>query len=142
MTNVSLVERKLGVIADHVGRMKTRRPPSVEAFAVDLMVQDAISMSLLVAVQESLDVSLHIASDEGWELAPTSRDAFLVLAKHKVIEAALAVELGKVAQLRNRIAHGYATLDAARLWSELPNGVSAFEAFTQAVARFLVAART
>jgi uncharacterized protein YutE (UPF0331/DUF86 family) len=139
MTNASLVERKLGVITDHVARMKTRRPPNVESFRTDLLVQDAISMSLLVAVQEALDVSLHIASDEGWELAPTSRDAFLVLAKNGVLEVQLAGDLGQIAQLRNRIAHGYATLDADRLWGELPSGIVAFEAFIKAVARFLIA---
>jgi uncharacterized protein YutE (UPF0331/DUF86 family) len=40
-------------------------------------------------------------------------------------------------QLRNRIAHGYATLDAERLWNELPEGVASFAAFSAAVGAFL-----
>ncbi len=138
MTNASLVERKLSVMADHVARMAERRPTDVEVFRTNLLVQDAISMSLLVATQEALDVSLHIASDEGWELAPTARDAFFVLARHGVLDPQLASDMANLAQLRNRIAHGYATLDAARLWAELPKGVVALLAFGQSVARFLV----
>jgi hypothetical protein len=32
---------------------------------------------------------------------------------------------------------GYATVDFARIWSELPDGLQAFEAFEQAVGRHL-----
>jgi uncharacterized protein YutE (UPF0331/DUF86 family) len=141
MTNVGLVERKLGVVLDHLARLKTRRPESLAPFRADLLLQDAVSMSLLVVVQEALDIALHIASDERWELAPTYREAFAVLAKHGVLDAELASELGRAAQLRNRIAHGYASLDAERLWGELPVGISAFEAFAKAVAVFLTASR-
>jgi uncharacterized protein YutE (UPF0331/DUF86 family) len=141
MTNVGLVERKLGVVLDHLARLRTRRPAALESFRGDLLLQDAVSMSLLVVVQEALDIALHIASDEQWEMAPTYREAFVVLAKHGVLEAELASELGKTAQLRNRIAHGYATLDVERLWGELPAGIAGFEAFTKAVAVFLTASR-
>ena len=46
--------------------------------AHDLLLQDAVSMGVLVVVQEAMDIALHIASDEGWELAQTYRDAFMV----------------------------------------------------------------
>ena len=88
-------------------------------------------------VQEAMDIALHIASDEGWEIAATYRDAFAVLERHGVIPAELAKALGGAAQLRNRIAHGYATLDAERLWNELPEGVASFAAFSAAVSVFL-----
>mgnify|MGYP003334646072 CR=1 FL=1 len=33
--------------------------------------------------------------------------------------------------------HGYATLDAARLWAELPAGIDAFEAFARAISAWI-----
>ena len=57
-------------------------------------------MSVLVVVQEAMDIALHIASDEGWELASTYRDAFVVLARHGIIADDLAVSLGGAAQLQ------------------------------------------
>jgi uncharacterized protein YutE (UPF0331/DUF86 family) len=123
---------------EHLRRLKARRPASFEIFRDDALLQDGASMSLLVVVQEALDIALHIASDERWELAPTYREAFAVLAKHAVIDTETASALGKTAQLRNRIAHGYASLDVERLWNELPAGVTAFEAFAKAVAMFLL----
>ncbi len=94
-------------------------------------------MGILVAVQESTDIALHIASDSGWELGSTYRDAFVVLARHGVIDEALANGLGDIAQLRNRIAHGYASVDVERVWRELPPGIATFEAFTRAVAKLV-----
>ncbi len=138
MTNVALVSRKLAVLEEHLRRLQQRRPADVAAFVADPLLQDAIAMSLLVVVQEATDIALHIASDEGWELASTYREGFEVLERHGVIAPPLAASLGGAAQLRNRIAHGYATLDAERLWNELPLGIAAFGELARAVAAFLV----
>jgi uncharacterized protein YutE (UPF0331/DUF86 family) len=122
---------------EHLRRLTSRWPVDVAALRADTVLQDAIAMSVLVVVQEAMDIALHIASDEGWELGSTYRDAFVILSRHAVITTELATSLGGSVQLRNRIAHGYATVDAERLWTELPQGIAAFGAFAQAVAAFL-----
>jgi uncharacterized protein YutE (UPF0331/DUF86 family) len=137
VTNVALVARKLAVLEEHLRRLRERRPADVGTFKADSLLQDGVAMSVLVLVQEATDIAFHIATDEGWELAPTYREAFAVLARHGVISDALATSLGGSAQLRNRMAHGYASLDAERLWSELPAGVAAFGEFAAAVGAFL-----
>jgi uncharacterized protein YutE (UPF0331/DUF86 family) len=137
VTNVALVARKLAVLEEHLRRLTERRPTHVGSLRANTLLQDALSLSVLVVVQEAMDIALHIASDEGWEIASTYRDAFVVLARHSVIPDDLAVSLGGSAQLRNRIAHGYASLDVERLWSELPQGIASFGAFGRAIAGFL-----
>jgi uncharacterized protein YutE (UPF0331/DUF86 family) len=114
VTNVALVARKLSVLEEHLRRLRDRRPAEVATFLADALLQDAVAMSVLIVVQEATDIALHIASDQGWELAPTYRDGFAVLARHGVIDDALAASLGAAAQLRNRIAHGYASLDGRK----------------------------
>jgi len=125
------------VMTDHIGRLRARRPSTIEALRADKLVQDALALSILVIVQEAMDIALHVASDESWELADTYRDAFAVLAKHGVIDDNLASRLGGASHLRNRIAHGYATVDVDRLWSEIPDGLTTFEAFVNALAKFI-----
>jgi uncharacterized protein YutE (UPF0331/DUF86 family) len=137
LTNVALVARKLAVLQDHAQRLGQRRPATAEALRADALLQDAIGMSILVVVQEAMDIALHMASDEGWELASTYRDAFVVLARHGVISDELAASLGGAVQLRNRIAHGYASVDVERLWSELPAGIASFAEFARAIARIV-----
>jgi uncharacterized protein YutE (UPF0331/DUF86 family) len=141
MTNVELVARKLAVLEEHLRRLRERRPADAAELRTNTLLQDAIAMSLLVVVQEATDVALHIASDEGWEIAPTYREAFLVLAQHGVLDVALATTLGSTAQLRNRIAHGYATVDPDRVWTELPSGIATFTEFAAAIAAFLQKAK-
>ena len=138
MTNVPLVTRKLAVLEEHLRRLRERRPDSVDAFVADALVQDAIAMSVLVVVQEAVDIALHVASDEGWGVPTRYADGFGLLAKHAVISEPLAADLARAVQLRNRIAHGYASIDASRLWQELPAGEQAFTAFVSAIAAHLL----
>lgn len=102
-------------------------------------LQDALAMSLVVVVQEAIDIAFHMATDEGWGLPASYRESFEMLAAHNVIDEPLAGELGKTVQLRNRVAHGYASVDFERLHAELPRGLAAFEAFVTAVARHVAA---
>jgi uncharacterized protein YutE (UPF0331/DUF86 family) len=137
VTNVALVARKLAIIDDHLRRLRERRPADIETFRSDRLLQDAVSLGVLVVVQEATDIALHVCSDEKWELPATNREAFDVLARHGVIDGALAASLAGAVQLRSRIAHGYASLDVDRLWSELPNGVKSFEEFSAGVSAFI-----
>jgi uncharacterized protein YutE (UPF0331/DUF86 family) len=132
--DVDIVVRKLTSLTDHLERLRRRRPNDVAAFVADLDRQDAVAMSLLVAIQDAVDIALHIASDEGWGVAASYAESFELLYVHAVIDAELARLLSGVASLRNRLAHGYATVDAARLWSELPAGTDALHRFAIAIA--------
>lgn len=137
MTNAALVARKLAVLDEHLRRLRDRRPDDAAMLESNLLLQDALAMSVLVVVQEAIDIALHIASDEGWELAAKNREAFTVLERHGVIDASLAASLGGAVQLRNRIAHGYASLDVRRLHAELPGGMAAFSSYAAAISAFL-----
>jgi len=61
----------------------------------------------------------------------------VTLSQRRVIDGALADELSRLAALRNRIAHGCATLDVDRLWAEVPAGLDALERYATAIARFI-----
>jgi uncharacterized protein YutE (UPF0331/DUF86 family) len=137
MTDTTIVLRKLASLRNHVARLRRRRPTDAARFRSDVDLQDAIAMSLLVAVQEALDIALHMASDEGWGLPASYVESFELLAQHDVIDAALATELSKMAALRNRLAHGYATVDVDRLYGELPAGTDALEKFATRIAAVL-----
>jgi len=133
MTDVLLVLRKLGILRDHAARVARRRPVDPAAFA-DIDVQDALAMSLLVAIQEASDIAMHIVSDEGWGVPSSYADGFMALASRGVLEAALAQQLARMAGLRNRLAHAYAFVDADRLHAELPAGLESLERFARAIA--------
>lgn len=134
MTDFVLVVRKLSVLREHIGRIQRRLPADATAFTRDTDRQDATAMSLFVAIQEAIDIALHIASDEAWGVPASYGDAFHLLSTNGAISAELAQTLANMAGLRNRIAHGYASVDPARLWAEIPAGLSALNEYATAVA--------
>jgi len=134
LTDRDVVFRKLSSLREHVSRMRRRRAAELETFRADVDRQDAIGMSLLVAVQDALDIALHIAADEGWGVPASYADSFTMLARHGIVDAKLATALASMAALRYRLAHGYGTADMDRIWAELPAGLTALEEFAAAIA--------
>jgi uncharacterized protein YutE (UPF0331/DUF86 family) len=137
MTDPAIVQRKLAALRDHVARLRRRRPATATALRTDVDLQDALAMSLVVAVQSALDVAMHIASDDGLGVPATYSEAFTVLARHGILLSPTSDALARMAALRNRIAHGYATVDFERIWSELPGGMQAFDEFALAINQHL-----
>lgn len=137
MTSAQLVARKLATLTEYALRARTRRPASSEALAADLERQDALAMALLVAIQEAVDIAFHIVADERWGTPRSYAEGFEMLATRGVIRPELAVALTRGTGLRNRLAHGYASVDVTRLWAELPDGLDALDEFATAIAAFL-----
>lgn len=137
MTDKELVLRKLTVMIDHVARARRRRGNDLEALRASLDLQDALVMSLLVALQEATDIAFHVASDEGWGVPGSNADAFALLGTRGLLANELALALATTVRLRNRIAHGYATLDLERIFNELPAGLTHLEQFAEAMGAWL-----
>ena len=137
MTDKELVVRKLTVMLEHIERARRRRPADLEMLRADVDRQDALVMSLLVALQEATDIAFHVAADEGWGVAASNAEAFTLLASRGVIDSELGAALATTVRLRNRIAHGYATLDLERIWKELPDGLAHLERFGSALTRWM-----
>jgi uncharacterized protein YutE (UPF0331/DUF86 family) len=136
LTDRLVVLKKLAMLREHAARVRRRRPATREAFESNVDIQDAIALSFLVATQEANDIALHLAADEGWGLPSSYAEAFDLLARNHVLTPEHARELAAVASVRNRIAHGYASIDPGRLWAELPAGLDALDRYVEAIARF------
>lgn len=139
MTDAEVVVRKLAVLREHVLRARRRRPASAATLATDLDLQDALCMSLLVAIQEAIDIAFHISADEGWGVPSSNVEAFEIIARNGVLSLELAQAMGRAAALRNRIAHGYASVDLVRLWTEIPIGLDSLDQYAAKVAELIQA---
>jgi len=137
VTDATLVLAKLTTVREHVDRIERRRSGTFEQFRGDVDRQDALALSLIVALQESADIALHIASDEGWGVSSSYAAAFGLLADRGVIDRDLSRQMAAIASLRNRVAHGYGSVDLDRIWREVPDGVAALRAFAAAIAAFI-----
>jgi uncharacterized protein YutE (UPF0331/DUF86 family) len=84
---------------------------------------------LFLAIQECIDLAAHWVADEGWGEPDDAGSAFDVLAERGAIDRETATALRAAAGLRNRIAHGYALLDHARVHGEAQSGIRALRNF-------------
>ena len=135
MTDPLIVLKKLAMMREHIGRVRRRLPPTREAFESDVDVQDAVALSFLVAVQEASDIAMHVVADEQWGIPGSYAEAFDLLARHGVVTHDEGRALGAIASVRNRIAHGYSSLDPGRFWVEIPSGLDALDRYAVAVAK-------
>ncbi|MBI5851943.1 MAG: DUF86 domain-containing protein [Planctomycetes bacterium] len=129
MTDPLVVTRKVAALLDHVARLRRRRPATPELIRDDIDLQDAIGMSFVVAMQNAVDLALHVAASNSLGMPASTAESFRVLGARGLVPSELVEELVRMVALRNRIAHGYASVDFARVWSELPAGLDALERF-------------
>ena len=110
-----------------------RRPRA--DFLGDRKERDLAMFYLFLAIQGCIDLASHWIADENLPPADDYGGSFRVLSDHGRIDAGLAGQMAAAAGLRNLIAHGYATIDAARVHEEAPGGIDAMRRFMDVVAR-------
>ncbi len=107
------------------------QPPAV--FLADPKGRDLAIFYLFLAIQECIDLAAHWVADEGWGEPDDAGSAFDVLADRRVLDRETATSLRAAVGLRNRIAHGYALLDYARVHQEAEAGIPALRRFLLAI---------
>lgn len=100
----------------------------------DARSNDLTAFYLMLAIQECIDLAAHWISEAGWPPPDDAAAAFDVLAKRGAIPGELVLAMQAATGLRNRIAHGYATVDHQRLRREAGEGMPALRQFLKAVA--------
>jgi uncharacterized protein YutE (UPF0331/DUF86 family) len=84
-------------------------------------------------VQEAIDLAAHWVADEGWTPPDDVGGAFDVIAAHRGITTELATEMRNIVRVRNRIAHGYSSVDHDTFHAQAPSGIATVKTFLAAV---------
>lgn len=134
MVNRDVVARKLARASGWLADAERRLALPEAAFVLNVEARDLATFYLFLAMQETVDLAAHWLADEGWEAPDEAGGTFDVLASRNQISVELAGRLRAMVGLRNRIAHGYAALDHARLHAEAQDGLEAMRLFLAAVA--------
>src|SRR3990172_58431 len=106
-------------------------------FVQDPLVYGNAERYLQLAIRCILDISNHIVADMKLNLPGDNKELFDLLARNKVVSAALARKLSSMAGFRNVLVHDYLEIDRRRVYSALKNDLGDFEKFIRAVTRLL-----
>jgi len=95
----------------------------LENFTAQVKERDLATFYIFLAVQECVDLAAHWVADAGWPPPDDAASTFDVLAERDAVDRELADGLRAAVGLRNRIAHGYGSVDHRRLHSEARQGI-------------------
>jgi uncharacterized protein YutE (UPF0331/DUF86 family) len=129
MTKLELVAFKTSRIQGRLERIRLGLSIGAEQFLSRVDLVEQVAFNIFLAMQESVDLSSHIVTDEGWGTPASLGDTFTFLHQHGVIasETAAAMRLGT--KLRNLIAHAYGDVDPSKLFQAASAGVAQIERF-------------
>jgi uncharacterized protein YutE (UPF0331/DUF86 family) len=129
-----LVARKVSRASAWLADIRRLIDRPAEDFLADAQGRDLTAFYLLLAIQECIDLAAHWVADAGWMPPDDAASTFDTLAARGVLSTELASRLRAAAGLRNRIAHGYASVDYARLHRAATAGVPDLEQFLALIA--------
>ena len=95
----------------------------------DAAARDLAAFYLFLAIQEAIDLAAHWLADAGWTPPDDVGSTFDVLAAHGAIDRSTADAMRAIVRVRNRIAHGYASVDHDRIHGEAPAGIATLRRF-------------
>ncbi len=113
-----IIERCLGRIEEVYGGS----PESLK----DFTRQDSIILNLQRAIEASIDMAMHVVSEQRLGIPQNSRDAFEVLAQNGYIDETLRKNLTAMVGFRNIAVHNYQKLDLEILEQVIKNHLGNF----------------
>ena len=129
MVKPDLVASKVGRASgwlDHAAELISASP---EQLVEDTERRDLASFYIFLAIQECIDLAAHWVADAGWGSPEDAASTFEVLADRRVIDRDLAESLRGAVGLRNRIAHGYASVDHSKVQDQFQEGAETLRRF-------------
>ena len=133
MPRADLVERKVASASGRLDDALELASCDIDTFAGDARRADLASFYVFLAVQESIDLATYWIADAGWPPPDDTGGAFDTLAGRGAIPAELAVEMRAMVRFRNRIAHGYSSVDHRRMHGKIASGAAILRRFLACV---------
>lgn len=137
-----LIEQKLESLRRCLQRVQAKCPTAPETLALDIDLQDIVSLNLSRAVQLSVDIGAHLIAGMSVPPPGTMGQTFDLLAQQQVIEDALAQRLKKAVGFRNVAVHNYEAINWHIVHAIVTNHLGEFADFAKAVIVWLDATET
>lgn len=131
-----LISKKLSILNEHLLGIE-RMHFTEQGFLENADVHDLVTFRLQQAVETCIDIATHIIAQLDVPRKETAKDAFLLLGERSIIDRELALRMGKAADFRNRVVHGYNDFDFRLLFKDYKDNLKDLRAFGSQVLAFL-----
>ena len=108
-----------------------------KGFVENVDIHDLITFRIQQSVETSIDIATHIIASLSLERKERAKDAFLLLGSEEIIKQDLALRMGKAADFRNRVVHGYNDFDFSLLFKDYKKDVADLRNFGAQILEYL-----
>lgn len=134
--NKDLVVKKLEFLNRHLSAIE-RMEFNEQKFVEDEDIHDLITFRLQQTVETSIDIANHLINSLNLPRKETAKDALVFLGQQGIISKKLAPIMGKAADFRNRVVHGYNNFDYRVFYKDYKKDVKDLRRFGKEIFKFL-----
>lgn len=134
--NKSLIFKKLDFLNAHINKIENMSFDE-ETFVENADIHDLIVFRLQQAVETCIDIATHIIAGLDVPQKETAKDAFIFLGEKGIIKKKLSLKMGKAADFRNRVVHGYNNFDLKLLFKDYKEDLKDLRQFGAEILKYL-----
>lgn len=107
----AVILKKVGRLREKLSLIEPLASVPQETFTTERSRRDLCAYYLILAIEECRDLTEHLIAENAWGVPESAAEAFELLARQGVIDAALARRMREAVGLRNLLVHEYAEVD-------------------------------
>ncbi|OGE64362.1 hypothetical protein A3I48_03105 [Candidatus Daviesbacteria bacterium RIFCSPLOWO2_02_FULL_36_7] len=131
-----LVAKKLDFLNEQIHKIENMDFTAGE-FVENVDIHDLIVFRLQQAIETSIDIATHIIASSNAPRKETAKDAFVFLGEKGIINKELSLKMGKAADFRNRVVHGYNDFDFKLLFKDYKEDLKDLRQFGAEILKYL-----
>lgn len=135
-TSKALVSKKLNFLNELINEIE-RMKFDEQSFVGNADIHDLVVFRLQQAVETCIDIATYIIAETDAPQKETAKDAFYYLEELRIIDKNLAFNMGKAADFRNRVVHGYNDFDFRILFKDYKEDLNDLSNFGAAILKYL-----
>lgn len=136
LINKDLVAKKLDFLNEQIHKIESMDFIESE-FIENVDIHDLIVFRLQQAVETSIDIAAHIIAALSASRKETAKDAFAFLGEKGIISKELSLKMGRAADFRNRVVHGYNDFDFKLLFKDHRGNIKDLRQFGTEILKYL-----
>ncbi|OGG12160.1 hypothetical protein A3J20_02390 [Candidatus Gottesmanbacteria bacterium RIFCSPLOWO2_02_FULL_42_29] len=134
--NKTILAKKLDFLNENLAKIENMDFAEDE-FVGQADIHDLLTFRLQQSVETCIDVAVHVIAELNLPRKETAKDAFLLLGEQNIISRDLSLRMGRAADFRNRVVHGYNDFDFRLLFRDYHDDVNDLRIFGSQILDFL-----
>jgi uncharacterized protein YutE (UPF0331/DUF86 family) len=137
VADTEVVRDRESRIRRYVADLRDLATISETAFVENRERQYAVLHVLHLAIEAAVEIATHICAADDLGTPSSYAEAFDLIERANIVDAALADDLRRMARFRNRIVHFYGEIDLRIVYQVLQERLADFDRYLAAIERYL-----